>query len=612
MNEKKNFDYKRLHPFKWYILENFPFLEDSIDVLTNYQLFCKLGEMYNKEVDAINTLGIQVEGLTDWFDNLDVQDEINNKLDAMVEDGTMDEIINQEIFGQINDDIDDLKNDIVSLNNKNDSQDIEIENAKIKNPNMEYMFTLHTESTNFQAMCADDNYYYLYDYANTKIIKRSLATNALISEIVVSNFGHGNGLTIKDNIIYATDFETRKIHYYNLTTSSYGFVQPFEIAEIINQGLTKLVGITKYIDNKLLISLAGTTSSTTKITDMKYYTYDVLTGLISSIDLLNNKKINLNGQAVLQDMEYQDGILYFLNSQPTQIVTCIETNDGFEIDNLYTYDTYDVLGIAYGEAEGITILPSSYNGEKTLMIYSQVNRWRPSQYKTLKFYCFNLFTHLADTLYPSFYENGTSKQLIQLNANATNYFENGKANYPFKDLLSAMEFLNNSNCKSQNIQLYAGHYYLQDCRNFKALLIPYEDGVEITGTGSFVNSEIHIGNMQHACTLNFNNMVVSIAKLTLKNCALTSSKTSANVIIQEGSELVFLQGSTLATNTVFQLINSRMYSNLTSGTRLPSGGQVFQVTNGSMAFLFNTNVPTTNIYRDSSSTIILPGYVNNT
>lgn len=93
MNEKRNFDYKRLHPFKWYILENFPFLEDSIDVPTNYQLFCKLGEMYNKEIDTINTLGIQVEGITDWFDNLDVQDEVNNKLDEMAESGELEEII---------------------------------------------------------------------------------------------------------------------------------------------------------------------------------------------------------------------------------------------------------------------------------------------------------------------------------------------------------------------------------------------------------------------------------------------------------------------------------------------------------------------------------------
>ena len=95
MKDKKNFDYKRLRPFKWFILENFPFLEDSIDVLTNYQLFCKLGEMYNKEIDAINTLGIQVEGLTDWYDNLDIQEEVNKKLDEMAESGELGEAIAQ-------------------------------------------------------------------------------------------------------------------------------------------------------------------------------------------------------------------------------------------------------------------------------------------------------------------------------------------------------------------------------------------------------------------------------------------------------------------------------------------------------------------------------------
>lgn len=94
MNKKNiNFDYKRLHPFKWFILENYPFLEDSIDVLTNYQLFCKLGEMYNKQVEVINTLGIQVETLTDWFDDLDLQEEVNNKLDEMAESGELEELI---------------------------------------------------------------------------------------------------------------------------------------------------------------------------------------------------------------------------------------------------------------------------------------------------------------------------------------------------------------------------------------------------------------------------------------------------------------------------------------------------------------------------------------
>ena len=50
-------------------------------------------------IDLVNNLKAYVEN---YFDNLDVQDEINNKLDAMVEDGTLEDIINQEIFGNIN------------------------------------------------------------------------------------------------------------------------------------------------------------------------------------------------------------------------------------------------------------------------------------------------------------------------------------------------------------------------------------------------------------------------------------------------------------------------------------------------------------------------------
>ena len=43
-----NYDYKPLPPFKWFILENFPFIEADFDALTNWQLFCKLGKEMNK------------------------------------------------------------------------------------------------------------------------------------------------------------------------------------------------------------------------------------------------------------------------------------------------------------------------------------------------------------------------------------------------------------------------------------------------------------------------------------------------------------------------------------------------------------------------------------
>ena len=111
MNE--NYDYKRLTPFKWFVLQNFPFIDEDFDAITNYQLFCKLGEEINKLIESMNLTGQQVEELTNafnnlkdyvdnYFDNLDVQKEVNTKLDAMVEDGTLAKIINQEIFSDLN------------------------------------------------------------------------------------------------------------------------------------------------------------------------------------------------------------------------------------------------------------------------------------------------------------------------------------------------------------------------------------------------------------------------------------------------------------------------------------------------------------------------------
>lgn len=100
------FEYKNLTPFKWFVLENFPFIEADFDALTEWQLFCKLGKEMNKIIKSVNDSGEQVEKLTDafislqeyvenYFKNLDVQDEINNKLNEMSASGELQDIINQ-------------------------------------------------------------------------------------------------------------------------------------------------------------------------------------------------------------------------------------------------------------------------------------------------------------------------------------------------------------------------------------------------------------------------------------------------------------------------------------------------------------------------------------
>lgn len=123
-----NFDYKNLTPFKWFVLENFPFIENDFDAINNYHLFSKVVEYLNKTIDNMNLTGEQMENVTNamtnlqdyvnnYFKNLDVQEEINNKLDEMVEDGTLETIFNN-LLDSVYDDIGDVNVQLQELNSR--------------------------------------------------------------------------------------------------------------------------------------------------------------------------------------------------------------------------------------------------------------------------------------------------------------------------------------------------------------------------------------------------------------------------------------------------------------------------------------------------------------
>ena len=86
--------------FRNFVLENFPFLENDFDAMTDYELFCKMVEYMKKSLQQIegfqsqiNIFSTKLDEFENYFDNLDVTEEVNAKLDEMVEDGTMEELI---------------------------------------------------------------------------------------------------------------------------------------------------------------------------------------------------------------------------------------------------------------------------------------------------------------------------------------------------------------------------------------------------------------------------------------------------------------------------------------------------------------------------------------
>lgn len=90
--------YRELRPFRFWCQKVLPLVYD--DSLSYYELLAKVVDYLNKTMEDVDTLHGDVENLHDayvqlqdyvnsYFDSLDVQEEINNKLDDMARDGSL-------------------------------------------------------------------------------------------------------------------------------------------------------------------------------------------------------------------------------------------------------------------------------------------------------------------------------------------------------------------------------------------------------------------------------------------------------------------------------------------------------------------------------------------
>lgn len=114
----------KIPKFRRCVLQNFPFIEEDFDALTDYELLCKVVQYLNLVIDHQNGVDEKIDALVEgfaelksyvdnYFDNLDVQEEINNKLEDMAEGGELETFIAQflavaPVFGY--DTVSDMKN----------------------------------------------------------------------------------------------------------------------------------------------------------------------------------------------------------------------------------------------------------------------------------------------------------------------------------------------------------------------------------------------------------------------------------------------------------------------------------------------------------------------
>lgn len=85
--------YKNITPFKRLVLQSFPWINEDFDALTNNELLAKVVEYLNIVIKNSKIEQENIESLYDFLSTLDLQDEVNNKLDEMAESGQLQEIM---------------------------------------------------------------------------------------------------------------------------------------------------------------------------------------------------------------------------------------------------------------------------------------------------------------------------------------------------------------------------------------------------------------------------------------------------------------------------------------------------------------------------------------
>ena len=115
----KNKIIKPLPPLQ--CIQNFPYVDESINAINNWQLMQKVWAKCNEVVDLSNLTQEQQTELynyvSNYFANLDVQEEIDKKLDEMAIDGTFYNLLKPYLDELTNN----VNNNINALNNKIDT-----------------------------------------------------------------------------------------------------------------------------------------------------------------------------------------------------------------------------------------------------------------------------------------------------------------------------------------------------------------------------------------------------------------------------------------------------------------------------------------------------------
>ena len=367
--------------------------------------------------------------------NLDLQDEVNKKIEEMAKSGELEEIIGKYI-----------ENYIIETNEKIKLLENESKVQKTSRVSLQNYINYDGIGDDYtQGSCVgDDGTIYVYK-SNTDYNGGSLLVfndEQLTATINNINFKHGNGLTYLNGKIYSATFDSKKIISYELNTGITLELNPFNNIEEYN----KITAISKYDENHLLCLLYNTTQFADSNSNSTTYLLDIRDNSIEEIKITNTDNIRLNYYAS-QGMCYKDNHMYLLTSYPSMIIDYILIDNKFNVNKTYLIPMKDKLGLLVGEVEDIS--PTS-NGDRYLITSHIIDG--PDKYLSCHFLSFE--SDIEPT-YLQYVDTDTDSQNYRQNVyvdnrpNVYSLYEDGSVYHPFKTLRRGIASANNDNYYSR-------------------------------------------------------------------------------------------------------------------------------------------------------------------
>ena len=546
----------------------------------------------NENAEAVKELQVAFtelkEYVDNYFENLDVQEEINNKLDEMVEDGTLEQVIavylKQPIRGELN------------VN----------QDGRFIIPNGSNITSGETRSaySNAQGFCIVDSTHFIQLYLNrddesdVTVVEYNPTDGSIYRSQVITTMGHANSCMYKDGYLYVTPYYDNKIIKYDYNT--FNIVETYELS-IPTKNICKDTKTNKvYLGN-----------------DTSIYEWEVDTTEFTKLFDITIPEFVNQSTGMLQDIACYNNYIYLLTSSfgNSKVIIFVFNLDG----SIYT--TYD-LGthnnyMYYGEGEGLDNIEDNFY---------MVTRYDTNPYNDYSVVSLNHLNPIKNIFVkrdniPA--DSSTAYRIV--NYGATNFFANGNEGTPFKYYFEFLIY-NSFTPYNYGMSLYGSKQPKMRLYNENNVYVINNDnnciieGIEISNSNGILQGL----KVQTNTAVLYDSMVyISKSDIRLNNCTIGNSESLNNLYcIYAQNSIVSLFLATLNSN-VIPVYNSAsiVNENCLSTARRTKSSQ-FQgktivntttspISNGAASITFNDNLKQL-LADDSDKQLHIMLHLNNT